>query len=73
VECAPIRAQAWLDQHEHALGELRLGQVVAMIERAGLDARVVPYASGTMAAEQHRDRVTVWLTEAGEVGAVDAG
>lgn len=73
MECAPTRAQAWLDGHEGALGGLPLAQVVSLIERAGLEARVVPYAGGDLAPEQRSDRVNLWLTDAGEMGAVDAG
>jgi hypothetical protein len=73
MECAPTRAQAWLDGNEDALGGLPIGQVVALIERAGLEARVLPYAGGLLTAEQRGDRVNLWLTEAGEMGAVDAG
>jgi hypothetical protein len=73
VECAPTRAQAWLDGHEGALGDLRVEAAVALIEKAGLHARVVPYAGGQLTPEQRRDRVNLWLTEAGELGSVDAG
>jgi hypothetical protein len=31
------------------------------------------YPSGWMTQEQQRDRVNLWLTEAGSIGAIDAG
>lgn len=73
MECAPIRAQAWLDTADLDFGGLRLDAVVALIERAGLSPRVVPYAGGSSAEEQRADRVTLRLTEAGELAAVEAG
>ena len=73
MECAPIRAQVWLDDHERDLDGLAVADAVHLIEGAGLHARVVPYLSGWMTQEQRRDRVNLRLTEAGEVGSVDAG
>jgi len=73
VECAPVRAQAWLDAHELDFGDLRLETVVAMVEDAGLHARVLPYAGGRADEEQRGDQVNLWLTRSGELGAVDAG
>jgi hypothetical protein len=73
VECAPIRAQAWLDVHERDFGDLHVEAAVELIERAGLSARVVPYASGRTTEEQRSDRVSVWLAEDGAVRSVDAG
>lgn len=73
MECAPVRAQVWLDAHEAELGALPVPDAVARIEAAGLRARVVPYSGGRDAEEQRGDRVRIWLTEAGQVSAVDAG
>lgn len=73
MECAPIRAQAWLDGHESELVDRPLGEVVALIEDAGLVARVIPLRSGWLTQEQHRDRVNLRLTAAGEIGSIDAG
>jgi hypothetical protein len=73
MDCAPIRAQVWLDAHERDFGGLRIPEAVALIERAGLEARVVSASGSGMAQEQRGDRVTVWATRAGEVGSVDAG
>lgn len=73
MECAPVRAQAWLDAHDLDFGDLRLESVVAMVEDAGLHARVRPYAAGRADEEQRGDQVNLWLTRSGELGAVDAG
>jgi hypothetical protein len=73
MECAPIRAQAWLDRNEGDLGGLPLAAVVDLVERAGLEARVVEYATGGAAQEQQADRVNLRLTADGALGAVDAG
>lgn len=73
MECAPIRAQVWLDRHEGDLGGLPLHAVVDLVERAGLRARVVEYASGGTPAEQQEDRVNLRLTADGAMGSVDAG
>ena len=73
MECAPVRAQAWLDAHDLDFGDLRIETVVAMVERAGLRARVLPYAAGRADEEQRGDQVNLWLTRSGELGAVDAG
>ena len=73
MECAPVRAQAWLDAHDLDFSALRLEAVVAMVEQAGLHARVLPYASGGSDEEQRGDQVNLWLTRSGELGAVDAG
>ena len=73
MECAPIRAQAWLDLHEGELGALPVDAAVATVERAGLRARVVPYASGGIAEEQRADRVNLRLGADRALVAVDAG
>jgi hypothetical protein len=73
MECPPIRAQAWLDDHGRELDGLAVADAVTLIESAGLEARVVSYPSGWMTQEQRRDRISVWLTETGEMGSIDAG
>jgi hypothetical protein len=73
VECAPIRAQAWLDSHGSEFLDREVGEAVALIERAGLEARVVRFPGGWMTQEQQRDRVNIRLDEAGEIATVDAG
>lgn len=73
MECAPIRAQAWLDEHEGDLHGLGADDAIAFIEGAGLHARVVPSAGGWIAQEQRSDRLTLWLTETGTVASADAG
>jgi hypothetical protein len=73
VECAPIRAQAWLDEHEHVLGALTVEDAVTVIEDAGLQARVLRSSGGWMTQEQHRDRVNLRLTDTGQIAAIDAG
>lgn len=73
MECAPVRAQAWLDAHDLDFGDLRLEAVVDLVEQAGLRARVVPYAAGGPDEELRGDRVNLRLTRSGELGAVDAG
>ena len=73
VECPPIRAQAWLDDHERDLDGLDVGDAVARIEDAGLHPRVVQHTGAWMTEEQRGDRVTLWLTDAGAIGSIDAG
>lgn len=73
MECAPIRARAWLDDHERELDGLRADDAQALIESAGLHARVLHYPSGWTTQEQRRDRITLWLTETGTVGSIEAG
>lgn len=73
MDCAPIRAQAWLDVHERDFGDLHLDAAVALVEAAGLQARVLPASSGWSAQEQQPDRVNLRLTRAGDLGSVDAG
>jgi hypothetical protein len=73
MECAPIHAQAWLDSHESDLVDRSVSDAVALIEIAGLRARVVTFPGGGMTQEQQRDRVNLWLTEAGEISSIDAG
>lgn len=73
MDCSPIRAQAWLDEHHIELVDRAIDDAVALIEGAGLHARVVRAPSGWMTQEQRRDRVNIWLTEAGEIASVDAG
>ena len=73
MECAPVRAQAWLDAHDLDLGALPLDSVVALIERAGLRACVVPYGAERTSTEQHGDRLNLRLTAAGELAAMDGG
>jgi hypothetical protein len=73
MECAPIRAQVWLDAHERDFGDLRIAEAVALVERAGLEARVLSSSGSWMTQEQRDDRVNLWATEAGEVRSVDAG
>ena len=73
MECPPVLAQVWLDEHEEDLGGVSVDAAVALVEGAGLRAHVVPYASRSAAAEQRHDRVNLRLTAAGELAAVDAG
>jgi hypothetical protein len=73
VECEPVRAQAWLDSHESDLVECPVDDAVALIESAGLEARVIRSPGGWMTQEQRRDRVNLWLTRTGEIASVDAG
>jgi hypothetical protein len=73
MECPPIRAQAWLDDHERDLEGLDVESAVALIESADLHARVVPHRSGWMTQEQRRDRINLWLSASGAIGSIDAG
>jgi hypothetical protein len=73
MECAPVRAQAWLDAQDLDFGAIRLEAVVALVERAGLHARIVPYGTARTSAEQHGDQLNLRLTPAGELAAIDAG
>lgn len=73
MECAPARAQAWLDAHDLDFGALRLDAVIAIVEQAGLHALVVPYGTGRASAEQRGDRVNLRLTATGGLAAIDAG
>ena len=65
MECAPGRAQAWLDAHDLDLGAIRLEAVVALVEQAGLQASVLPYGTERTSAEQHDGRLNLRLTAAG--------
>jgi hypothetical protein len=62
-----------LDAHDLDLGALPIDSVVALIERAGLHASVVPYGTAGSSTEQRGDQVTLRLTAAGDLAAIDAG
>lgn len=73
MECPPVRAQAWLDDHTRELVCLEVDDAVALIESAGLQARVVHYPGGWMTQELRHDRVNLWLTQDGSIASLDAG
>ena len=73
MQCPPIRAQAWLDEHSRELDGLELEDAVALIESAGLEARVVHYPSGWATQELRRDRITLRLTRDGSLSTIEAG
>ena len=70
---ARIQAQIWLDAHRGDLDGLSVDAAVALIERAGLQARVITPSTGWLTQEQRRDRVNLRLTASGDVRSIDAG
>lgn len=73
MECAPVRAQLWLDAIDLDLASSSVGALVALVEDAGLRAHVVPYGTDRATSEQHGDRVNLYLTAAGALAGIDAG
>ena len=73
MECPPTRAQAWLDEHGPDLDGLTAEDAASLVEHAGLQPRVLPHPGGRITQELRHDRVNLWLTADGAVGATDAG
>ncbi|GAA2752959.1 hypothetical protein [Amnibacterium kyonggiense] len=73
MECPPIRAEAWLEEHEADLIGLEEADAVALVEGAGLHARVIAPGPGWMTQEQRRDRIDLWRSAEGPIASASAG
>lgn len=72
MDAAARSAQDWLDTHAEDLTGRGADEAVAVVEGAGLSARVVPHGPTWMTQELRHDRINLWLDEQGLVRAISA-